>query len=157
MLGWSWYIYALWVATLLIFLFGIHLTAVLNTTLFLELTGSNGIFEDISDWFWFRNTTSSGSQRSIWHMHPLENWLVLNSNVQYPKDLGFEMSFFLSSCIAFRSIPSDLYQSKVQWWISSVILQTSCLEDIILRITWFRLCKIKPLNVFQSKVLGFLS
>jgi hypothetical protein len=33
--------YALRIAALLIFFFGIHLTAVLNTTLFLELTGSN--------------------------------------------------------------------------------------------------------------------
>jgi hypothetical protein len=48
---------------IVIFLFGIHLTAVLNTTLCLELTGSNGIFGDISDWF-LRNTTSSGSQHS---------------------------------------------------------------------------------------------
>jgi hypothetical protein len=50
-LGWSWYIYALWVAALLIFLFGIHLTAVINTTLCLKLAGSNGIFGDISDCF----------------------------------------------------------------------------------------------------------
>jgi hypothetical protein len=33
--------------------------------IFLELTRSNGIFGDISDWFWFRNTTSSGSQHSV--------------------------------------------------------------------------------------------
>jgi hypothetical protein len=45
--------------------FGIHLTAVLNTTLFLELTGSNGIFGDISGWFWFRNMKSSGSQHNV--------------------------------------------------------------------------------------------
>jgi hypothetical protein len=38
----------------------------------LELTGSNGIFGDISDWF-FRDTTSSGFQHSEWQMHPLEN------------------------------------------------------------------------------------
>jgi hypothetical protein len=38
-------------SALLIFLFGIHLTVVLNTTLFLELTGSNGIFGSISGWF----------------------------------------------------------------------------------------------------------
>jgi hypothetical protein len=43
--------YALLIDVLLIVLFGIHLTAVLNTTLCLELTGSNGIFGDISDWF----------------------------------------------------------------------------------------------------------
>jgi hypothetical protein len=81
--------YALWIAALLIFLFGIHLTAVLNTTLCLELIGSNGIFGDISDWF-FRNTTSSGSQHSDWQMHPLENWLLLKSDVQFPKVLGFD-------------------------------------------------------------------
>jgi hypothetical protein len=65
--------YALWIAALLIFLFGIHLTAVLNTTLFLELTGSNSIFGSISGWFWFRNMTSSGTQHNVWQMHPLEN------------------------------------------------------------------------------------
>jgi hypothetical protein len=81
--------YALWIASLLIFLFGIHLTAVSNTTLCLELTGSNGIFGDISDWF-FRITTSSGSQHSDWQMHPLENWLLLKSDVQCPKVLGFD-------------------------------------------------------------------
>jgi hypothetical protein len=43
--------YALGIAAFLIFLFGIHLTTVLNTTLFLELTGSNGIFGSISGWF----------------------------------------------------------------------------------------------------------
>jgi hypothetical protein len=82
--------YALLIDVLLIVLFGIHLTAVLNTTLCLELTGSNGIFGDISDWFWLRNTTSSGSQHSDWKMHPLENWLLLKSDVQFPKVLGFD-------------------------------------------------------------------
>jgi hypothetical protein len=78
--------YALWIAALLIFFFGIHLTAILNTTLFLELIGSNGIFGDNSDWF-FRNMTS---QHSDWQMHPLENWLLLKSDVQFPKVLGFD-------------------------------------------------------------------
>jgi hypothetical protein len=41
------------------------LTVVLNTTLFLELTGLNGIFGDISGGFWFRNMTSSGSQHNV--------------------------------------------------------------------------------------------
>lgn len=49
--------YALWIAALLIFFVRIHLTAVLNTTLFLELKGSNGIFGSIYGWFWFRNMT----------------------------------------------------------------------------------------------------
>jgi hypothetical protein len=46
--------------------------------------------------------------------------------------------------------PSDLCQLEIQWWTSSFILQTSCLEDVNLRITRFRLCKIKRLKVFQS-------
>lgn len=69
--------YALWIAALLIFLFGIHLTAVLNTTLYLELIGSNGIFGSISGWYWFRNMAFSGTQHNVWQMHPLENWLLL--------------------------------------------------------------------------------
>jgi len=102
-LGWSWYIYAWWVAALLIFLFGIHLTAVLNTALFLELTGSNGIFGDISSWFWFRNMTSSGSQHNVWQMDPLENWLLL-SDVQNSKGLRIKdelFLFFWATCILF--------------------------------------------------------
>jgi len=140
--------YALWIAALLIFFFGIHLTAILNTTLFLELTGSNGIFGDMSSWFGFRNMTSSGSQHNVWQMDPLENWLLLKSDVQNSKGLRIKMSFSPCSCRAFRSIPSDLYQLEVQWWISSFILQTSSLEDVNLRITSFRLCKIKRLKVF---------
>jgi hypothetical protein len=45
----------------------------------------SGSFGDISDWFWFRNTTSSGSQL-----------------------------FPPSSCRAFRSITLDLHQLEVQ-------------------------------------------
>jgi hypothetical protein len=94
--------YALW-AALLIFFFGIHLTAVLNTTLFLELTGSNGIFGDISGWFWFRNMTSSGSQHNVWQMDPLGKWLLL-SNVQNYKGLRIKNELFLffwATCILF--------------------------------------------------------
>jgi hypothetical protein len=147
-LGWSWYIYALWVAVLRIFLFGIHLTAVLNTILFLELTGSNGIFGDISGWFWFRNMTSSGSQHNVWQMDPLENWLLLKLDVQIPKVSGLRWAFPPSSCRACRSITSYLHQFEVQWWLSSFILQTSFLEDVNLRIISFRLCKIKRLKIF---------
>jgi hypothetical protein len=135
-LGWSWYIYALWVAALLIFLFGIHLTVVLNTSLFLELTGSNGIFGSISGWFWFRNMTSSGSQHNVWQMDPLENWLLLKLDVQIPKVSELRSAFPPSSCSVFRSF-------------SLFILQTSCLEDVNLRITRFRPCKIKRLQVFS--------
>jgi hypothetical protein len=156
-LGWSWYIYVLWVAALLIFLFGIHLTAVLNTTLFLELTGSNGISGDISGWFWFRNMISSGSKHNVWQMDPLENWLLLKLDVQIPKVSGLRWAFSPSSCGAFCSIPSYLHQSEVQWWISSIILQTSCLEVVKLQITWFRLYKIKRLKIFKSMVPSFLS
>jgi hypothetical protein len=35
--------------SLFLYFFGIHLTVVLNTTLLLELTGSNDIFGDNSD------------------------------------------------------------------------------------------------------------
>jgi hypothetical protein len=35
--------------------------------------------------------------------------------LKFPKVLGFEMSFFPSSCKAFHIIPSYLHQSKVQW------------------------------------------
>jgi hypothetical protein len=156
-LGWSWYIYALWVATLLICLFGIHLTAMLNTTLFLELTGSNGISGDISGWFWFRNMKSSCSQHNVWQMDSLKNLLSLKLDVQIPKVSGLRWAFSPSSCRAFRSIPLALHQFEVQLWLSSVILQTSCLEDVNLRITSFRLCKINRLKNFQLVVPGFLS
>jgi hypothetical protein len=87
-------IYALWIAELLIFFFGIHLTVILNTTFFLELTGSNGIFGDISGWLWFRNMTSSGSQPNVWQMDPLEIWLLLKLDVQIPRVSRFKMSSF---------------------------------------------------------------
>jgi hypothetical protein len=82
-------------------------------------------------------------------MDPLENWQLLKSDVQIPKVSGLRWAFSPSSCKAFRSIPSDLYQLEVQWWISSFILHTSCLEDVNLRITSFKLCKIKRLKVFS--------
>jgi hypothetical protein len=65
------------------------------------------------------------------------------------KGLRIRMSFFPSSCKDFCSIPSYLHQFEVRWWISSFILQTSCLEDVNLRITRFKLCKIKRLKVFS--------
>jgi hypothetical protein len=94
-----------------------------NTTFFLGLTRSN-----ISLWcyFWkyfclnhFRNISSSSSQDNIWQMDPLENWLMLKSDVQIPKVSGLRWAFSPSSCRAFVSIPSYLYQLEVQWWISS--------------------------------------
>jgi hypothetical protein len=65
------------------------------------------------------------------------------------KGLRIEMSFFPSSCRAFCSIPSYLHQLEVQWWISSFILQTSCLKDVNLWITSSRLCKNKRLKTFR--------
>jgi len=114
--------YALWIAALLIFFFGIHLTAVLNTTLFLELTGSNGIFGDFSGWFWFRNMTSSGSQHNVWQMDPLENWLLL-SDVQNSK--GFRIKderflFFWATC--------RLFSIFLLFWI----LESFCLWILLL-------------------------
>jgi hypothetical protein len=113
--------YALWIATLLIFLFGIHLTTVLNTTLFLELTGSNGIFGSIPDWFWFRNMTSSDTQHNVWQMHPLENWLLLKSDVQFPKVLGFDtwriyVPLFRATCRLFSILLLFwILESFCQW------------------------------------------
>jgi hypothetical protein len=92
---------------------------------------------------------SSSSHHNIWHMDHLENWPLLKLDVQIPKVSGFRWAFSLSSCRAFCSIPSNLYQLKVQRWISSFILRTSCLEDVNLRIINFRLCKINRLKVFN--------
>jgi hypothetical protein len=160
-LGWYWYIWVIWIAIFAFVILGHPIDICHNTTFFLELTGSN-----ISLWcyFWkyfclnlFRNMSSSNSQHNIWQMDPLKNWPLLKSDVQIPKVSELRWAFSPSSCRAFRSIPSNLYQLKVQWWISLVILQTSCLEDVNLRITSFRLCKIKRLKIFQSMVPGFLS
>jgi hypothetical protein len=117
--------YALWIAALLIFLFSIHLTIVLNTTLFLELTGSNGIFGSIFGWFWFRNMTSSGTQHNVWQMHPLENWLLLKSDVQFPKVLGFDtwrisVPLFWATC--------KLFSILLLFWI----LESFCLWILLL-------------------------
>jgi hypothetical protein len=114
-----------WIAALLIFLFGIHLTAFLNTTLFLELTGSNGIFGSISGWFWFRNMTSSSTQNNVWQMHPLENWLLLKSDVQFMKVLGFDtwriyVPLFWATCILFSIL--------LLFWI----LESFCLWILLL-------------------------
>jgi hypothetical protein len=84
--------------------------------------------------------------------HPFDRWILWKTDyepdLQIPKVSGLRWAFSPSSCRAFRSIPSDLYQVEVLWWISSFILQTSCLEDVNLRITSFRLCKIKRLKFF---------
>jgi len=123
-----------------------------NTTFFLRLTGSN-----VSLWcyFWkyfclnlFGNMSSSSSQHNIWH-RSFGKLTVVEVGCSNSNGLRIKMSFFPSSCRAFRSIPSDLHQLEAQWWISSFILQTSCLEDVTLRITSFRLCKIKRLKVFS--------
>jgi hypothetical protein len=82
-------------------------------------------------------------------MDHLENWPLLKSDVQILKVSGLRWAFSPSSWRAFCSIPSDLYQLEIQWWISSFILQTSCLKDVNLRITSFRLYKIKRLKVFS--------
>jgi hypothetical protein len=158
-LGWFWYIWVIWIA-IFAFVILVHpIDSCHNNTFFLGLTWSN-----ISLWcyFWkyfclnvFRNMSFSSSQHNIWQMDPLENWLLLKSDVQIPKVSGLRWAFSPSSCRAFRSIPLDLYQLEVQWWISSLILQTSCLEDVNLQITSFRLCKIKRLKIFQSMVPDF--
>jgi hypothetical protein len=56
-------------------------------------------------------------------MDPLENWPLLKSDVQIPKVSGLRWAFSPSSCRAFRSIPSDLFQLEVQ------ALQNQEIED----------------------------
>jgi hypothetical protein len=119
-LGWYWYICVIWIANFAFVILGHPIDSCHNTTFFLGLTWSN-----ISLWcyFWkyfclnlFRNMSSSSSQHNIWQMDPLENCPLLKSDVQIPKVSGLRWAFFPSSCRAFRSIPSDLYQLEVQWW-----------------------------------------
>jgi len=57
--------------------------------------------------------SSNSSQHNIGQMDPLENWLLLNSDVQIAKVLVLIWAFSPSSCRAFRSIPSYLYQLEV--------------------------------------------
>jgi hypothetical protein len=143
----------IWIAIFAFVILGHPIDSCHNTTFFLGLTGSN-----ISLWcyFWkyfclnlFRNMSSNNFQHNIWQMDRLENWPLFKSYVQIPKVSGLRWAFSPSSCRAFHSIPSDLYQLEVRWWISSFILQTSCLEDVNLRIINFRLCKIKRLKFFS--------
>jgi hypothetical protein len=65
--------------------------------------------------------SSTSSQQNIWQMDPLENWLLLKSDGQIPKVSGLRWAFSPSSCRTICSIPLDLYQLEVQWWISSFI------------------------------------
>jgi hypothetical protein len=118
-LGWYWSIWVIWIAIFAFVILGHPIDSCHNTTFFFGLIESN-----ISLWcyFWnyfclnlFRNMSSSSSQHNIWQMDPLENWLLLKSNVQIPKVSGLRWAFspiscraFYSSCRAFRSIPSDL-------------------------------------------------
>jgi hypothetical protein len=74
------------------------------------------IFGDISGWFWFRNMTSSGSQHNVWQMDPLENWLLLKSDVKNYKGLRIKMSFSPTTCRAFCSIPSEDWRFFSPWF-----------------------------------------
>jgi hypothetical protein len=107
-LGWYWYIWVIWIAIFAFVILGHPIDSYHNTTFFLGLTGSN-----ISLWcyFWkyfcvnlFRNMSYNSSQHNIWQMDPLENWLLLKSDVQIPKVSGLRWTFSLSSCRVFRSI-----------------------------------------------------
>jgi hypothetical protein len=105
-----------------------------------------------------------GFGSGIWHLaapSPMFDWSILwksdccwSSMFKIPKVSGLRWAFSPSSCRALCSIPLDLYQLEIQWWISSFILQTSCLEDVNLQITTFRLCKIKRLKVFSPWFLA---
>jgi hypothetical protein len=66
----------------------------------------------------------------------------------FPNVSGVRWAFPPAHAESSVASPSDLHQLEVQWWISSFILQTSCLEDVNMWITRFRLCKIKRLKVF---------
>jgi hypothetical protein len=116
-LGLYWYICVIWIAIFVFVILGHLIDSCHNTTFFFRLTGSN-----ISLWcyFWkyfylnlFRNMSSSSSQHNIWQMGPLENWLLLKSDVQIPKVSGLRWVFFPSSCRAFCSIPSNLYRLEI--------------------------------------------
>jgi hypothetical protein len=125
-LGWYWYIWVIWIAIFVFVILGHPIDNCHNTTFYLGLTGSN---ISLRCYFWkyfclnlLRNMSSNSSQHNIWQMDHFENWLLLKYDVQIPKVSGLGWVFPPSSCRAFRSIPSDLYQLEVEWWMSSFIL-----------------------------------
>jgi hypothetical protein len=101
--------------------------------------------------------------------HPVAPSTVFDKWIFWKSDCCWSHIFIFPNVSGFRwalppahtepsiASPSYLYQLELQWWISLFILQTSCLEDVNLQITSFRLWKIKRLKVFQSMVLGFRS
>jgi hypothetical protein len=106
-----------WIAIFIFVILGHSINSCHNTTFFLGLTKSN---ISLRCYFWkyiclnlFRNMSSSSSQHNIWQMDPLENWLLLKSDVQIPKVSRLRWVFYPSSCRAFRSIPSNLFQLEV--------------------------------------------
>jgi hypothetical protein len=96
-LGWYWYICAIWIVIFAYVILASNWQAVIIPHFFLELTKSN-----LSLWwyFWkyfylnlFRNLIASGSQHNIWQMDHLENRLLLKSYAQIPKVSGFRWTF----------------------------------------------------------------
>jgi hypothetical protein len=69
---------------------------------------------------------------------------------KFQRSQDWDELFPPSSCRAFRSIPLDLHQFEVQWWLSSVIFQTSCLEDVNLRIPVSGFAKSIDWRIFSS-------
>jgi len=107
-LGWYWYICAIWITIFACVIFGHPIDSCHNTKFFVELTRSN---LSLRCYFWkyfclnfFRNMSSNGSQRSIRQIDHLENILLLTSYAQIPKVSGFRWAYSPSSCKAFRSI-----------------------------------------------------
>jgi hypothetical protein len=104
--------------------------------------------------FLFRNMISSGSQHSVGSFGKQTVVKVICSYFQRSQVL--DELFPPAHAEPSITSPSDLHQSEVQWWISSFILQTSCLEDVNLRITRFRLWKIKSLEDKVVQILPFV-
>jgi len=107
-LGWYLYICAIWIAIFAFVILRHPIDSRHNITFFLEITRFN-----LSWWwyFWiyfylnlFRNMSSNSTQQSVRQMDPLENRLLLNSYIQYPKFSWFRWACSLSSCKAFHSI-----------------------------------------------------
>jgi hypothetical protein len=124
-LGWYWYIWVIWIVIFAFLILRHPIDSFHNTTFFLGLAGSNiYLWCYFSEYFrlnLFRNMSSKSSQYNIWQMDHLENWLLLKLDVQISKVSSLRWAFSPSSCRAFGSIPSYLYQLEVQWWISSFI------------------------------------
>jgi hypothetical protein len=81
--------------------------------------------------------------------HPAAPSIVFDKCILWKINFVWDHVFKISKGLRIKMSFFPPTHAEVQWWISSVILQTSCLEDVNLRITSVRLCKIKRLKVFS--------